>query len=97
MANFIRGQKVLIRLLDVQPGPFNEKLVTIQSEPANLSGFVDQKYLMTKGETSFLVGTVRNVTKDGVQFSLPGSFFTTAAGVASMSRDWAKKNVEVAA
>lgn len=96
MANFIEGQKVLIRLLDVQPGPFNEKLVIIKSEPANLSGFVDEKYLVRKGDGTFLQGIVRGVTKDGVQLYLPGSFFTTAAGIASMSRDWAKHNVEVA-
>jgi hypothetical protein len=96
MANFVAGQKVLIKLLDVQPGPLNEMLVVIQSEPANLSGFVDGRYLVKKGETTFLQGIVRGVTKEGVQLSLPGSFFTTAAGIASMSRDWAKHNVEAA-
>lgn len=94
MANFEEGQKVLIRLLDVQPGPFNEKLVVIEREQANLSGFVDEKYLVKKGDSWYLVGTVRSVTLEGLRVNLPGSFFTTAAGIASMSQDWAKRNVE---
>lgn len=93
MAEFKQGQRVLVRVDNLQPGPFDERLVVIKSEPANLSGFVDARFIEKRNSHDFLPGRIVEVTPNTVSLRLPGSFFTSAAGMASVSRDWAELNV----
>jgi hypothetical protein len=95
MSDFKEGQSVRVRVQDVQPGPLDEKLVTIRTgRPVNLSGFVKEKFLQERGDQSFINGQVVGVTADTIYLKLPVSFFTAASGVASMPREWATANVE---
>jgi hypothetical protein len=94
MVNLEEGKSVLVKTLEVQPGPFDDKVVVIKSEPANLSGFVNQRYLVQRQEDWYVQGTIRKISGSSISVSLPGSFFNTAAGVASVTRDWAAANVE---
>lgn len=96
MAEFKEGQSVWVKVQDVQPGPFDERLVVISTGPINLSGFVNKKFVEERGSASFINGRVIGVTPEAVNLQLPVSFFTTASGMASVPREWASQNVETA-
>jgi hypothetical protein len=94
MAEFKEGQAVRIQVEELQPGPLDEKLVTIRTGPANLSGFVKEKFVKEHGQRCFIVGRVIGVTSESIHLKLPVSFFTSANGVAFVSRDWADNHLE---
>jgi len=94
MRNFKPGQEVNVPC-NIQPGAFaDERLITIHTDKGDISGFVKAAYLTNPQTTSGHVrGRVVEVERDAIKVRLPGSFFTTALGVASVSPGWAKENL----
>ncbi|MGE0684295.1 MAG: hypothetical protein AB7P69_25730 [Candidatus Binatia bacterium] len=97
MATFKRGQMVGVPC-EIQPGAFpEENLITITTDAGVVSGFVKSAYIeKTHGTSGYVKGTVLEVTSDKVQVRIPGSFFTTASGVTSVSSDWAREHLQAA-
>ena len=97
MANFKRGQAVDVPC-EIQPGAFpDEYLVNISTDTGVFSGFVKTPYVVkTQGSSGYVRGTVIAVTPDAVQVRVPGSFFTTASGVTSVSSSWARTHLQAA-
>jgi hypothetical protein len=100
MQQFRRGQRVLVPC-DVQPGPFaSEKLVTIRSGTDVTSGFVGNQFLawadQPQASQAFLIGIVERATTENVLVRLPGSFFTTASGMAAVPKRWAEEHLREA-
>jgi len=94
MPNFKRGQIVNVPC-EIQPGAFpGERLVTIHTDKGALSGFVKAEHVTTS-EDAFgsIRGTVVEVAPDAVKVRLPGSFFTSASGMTSVSPSWANKHL----
>jgi len=97
MQQFERGQRVFVPC-DVQPGAFaSEKLVTIRSGTEVTSGFVRSDFLAwagpPEGSQAFLMGVVERATPDSIVVRLPGSFFTTASGMAALPKTWAEEHL----
>ena len=97
MATFKRGQTVDVPC-EIQPGAFpEENLVTITTNAGVVSGFVKNAYVKKiQGSSGYIRGTVLEVTPQAVQVRLPGSFFTTASGVTSVSSGWAREHLQAA-
>lgn len=97
MSNFKRGQIVNVPC-KIQPGAFShERLVTIHTDRGDISGFVKAEHLTDPhGTSEYVRGTIIEVSQDVVKVRLPGSFFTSALGVASVSSGWASENLIVA-
>ena len=95
MTKFKPGQLVRIRC-SVQPGPFpNEFLVKIETDRGEISGFVRSSFLLEQsGAKAFILGRIQGVAANSVQVTIPGSFFTTASGLTSVSSDWAQTNLQ---
>lgn len=92
MKNFKKGQTVMVPC-EIQPGPFpNEFLVTVQSGADKLSGFVRSDFV----RQGYILGTILEIRESDLVVRLPGSFFTTASGIAFFPEDWARKNLESA-
>ncbi len=90
------GQTVYL-LCDMQPGAFTgERLVTIRTDRGVMSGFVKDAYLTTLQGRGYVEGTVLSVSPEVVDVRIPGSFFTTASGVTSVSSSWATDNFQLA-
>jgi hypothetical protein len=73
----------------VQQGPFpDEKLVTVETVEGVISGFVKLENLDVKDdeEHGLVRGTVVTINGDRATVKISGSFFTTAAGLAFVSR-----------
>jgi hypothetical protein len=94
MHNFKPGQEVNVPC-NIQPGAFaDERLITIHTDKGDISGFVKIAHLTDPHSTAgYVRGRVIEVGGDAVKVRLPGSFFTTALGVASVSASWAKENL----
>lgn len=100
MGRFDRGQRVLVPC-EIQPGPFPaEWLVTVSSDRGKVSGFVKASFLVNESGlpppapgSAYLMGIVEAATNDQVTVRLPGSFFTTASGVTSVSSSWARQHL----
>lgn len=93
MAQFQRGQIVNIPC-NVQKGAFpHEVLVTIHSDRGVVSGFVDGSSVIRQKGRDYVQGVVIEASGDSVQVRLPGSFFTTAAGLTTVSSGWARDNL----
>lgn len=97
MANFKRGLTVGVPC-EIQPGAFpEENLVTITTDSGVVSGFVKTAYIVrAHGSSGYVRGTVLEVTPEAVKVRLPGSFFTTASGVTSVSPGWARDHLQAA-
>ncbi|HVA82002.1 MAG TPA: hypothetical protein VNF29_13825 [Candidatus Binataceae bacterium] len=95
MASFKAGQVVRIPC-SVQRGPFpGEFLIEVKTDAGVLSGFVRSNFLVeNSGSTAFILGKIQSVGPKLVQVTIPGSFFTTASGLASVSSAWAQSNLE---
>jgi|SRR3990172_3225367 len=92
MAQFRRGQRVNIPC-NVQKGPFpDEVLVTFETDTGMVSGFLKSSSLVHQNERDYLQGMVVKTSADSVQVRVPGSFFTTAAGLMTYSSGWARNN-----
>jgi hypothetical protein len=94
MRNFKRGQSVNVPC-EIQPGAFpGERLVRIHTDRGEISGFVKAEYLTNpRGPSGYVQGTVVEVDRDAVKVRLPGSFFTSALGTASVSTNWASEHL----
>ena len=82
---------------EVGNGAFpTEMLVTFETTDGPVSGFVRKENLVAtdKPDRAFVKGRVKEVTRDVITVIVRGSFFTTT-GLASLSRDWASKNLRV--
>lgn len=79
---------------EAQPGPFDDVAVTISTDTGVVSGFVKSSLIEKRDGESFILGKVVKVEGDMIEIQLPGSFFTSARGVASLGRAWANSNME---
>ncbi len=89
------GQTVFVPC-DVQPGAFpDEYLITINTDREVISEFVKQPYLVKpiKFGAGSVSGKVLAIRGNQIKVRLPGSFFTTASGLTSVSSDWATNNL----
>jgi hypothetical protein len=85
---FSVGEQVAVAC-SIQQGPFpDEKLVTVETEDGEISGFVKIANLQTAadGEHGFVNGIVVAVEQDSIRVQISGSFFTTAAGIALIAK-----------
>jgi hypothetical protein len=90
------GQIVRIRC-QVKPGPFpDEKLIMIETDKGSISGFVRDEYLIKDQNQEYVTAKVIKVSGDAVEVRMPGTFFTIASGVTSVSPDWANTNLQLA-
>ena len=96
MEKFRMGQKVKIKC-EAHPGPFDDEAVTIDTGAMVVSGFVNKSLVEKRGAQAFVFGTIVGIKPDAIEVQIPGSFFTTALGVASLSRSWADHNLEARA
>ncbi|MGI8427369.1 MAG: hypothetical protein ACR2M4_12430 [Actinomycetota bacterium] len=90
-----RGQTVYVAC-EVHPGPFDERLVVIDIEESRIQGFVKAEYVHQVNGKGFVQAVVTEVQQGSVSIKLPGSFFETAMGRASMSPDWANQHLKLA-
>jgi hypothetical protein len=92
MAHFRRGQIVNIPCT-VQQGAFpDEVLVTIESDKGVVSGFLKNSLVYHHDGRDYIQGVVTEASADSVQVRVPGSFFTTAAGLTTVSSGWARNH-----
>src|SRR5215475_14245121 len=93
MAQFRRGQKVNIPC-KVQKGAFpDEVLVTIETDKGIVSGFLKSALILEHKGQQYVQGVVVEASSDSVQVRVPGSFFTTAAGLTTVSSGWARNHL----
>jgi|SRR5207247_5151171 hypothetical protein len=93
MIGFKPGQRVNIPC-DTQPGAFpDEFLVTIETDKGVVSGFVKNDHLIKRNDRWYVQGEVVEASSDSVKVRIPGSFFTTAAGLTTASSGWATDNL----
>lgn len=79
----------------VGPGAFSgERLITIELDGNPLSGFVQANYVRESGDRGIILGRIKDVTDQTVTIQLPGSYFTTAVGMASVSSVWATTHLQ---
>ena len=92
MAQFRRGQRVNIPC-NVQNGAFpDEVLVTIKTDKGVVSGFLKSSFLVRHEGCDYVPGVVIKAGADSVKVRVPGSFFTTAAGLTTVSSGWAQNH-----
>jgi uncharacterized membrane protein len=92
MAQFRRGQIVNIPC-DVQKGAFpDEVLVTMHTDKGVVSGFLKSSLIVHHRGRDYVRGVVIEASAETVQVRVPGSFFTTAAGLTTVSSGWARDN-----
>lgn len=92
MAQFRRGQIVNIPC-NVQQGAFpNEVLVTMNTDTAVVSGFLKSSSVVRHNGQDYVQGVVIEANAEAVQVRVPGSFFTTAAGLTTVSSGWARNH-----
>jgi hypothetical protein len=84
---------------EVRPGAFStEYLITVRTGEQTVSGFIKKNEVESvRDGKGFIRGKVIKVEKNSITVQFPGSFFTTAAGVASVSSGWASQNFQLAA
>jgi hypothetical protein len=92
---FKTGDIVRIKC-EAQPGPLDDVAITISTDTGVVSGFVKKNAVEKRGDEAFVFGRVVRADGDIVEIQLPGSFFTSARGVASLPRSWADSNMEPA-
>ena len=92
MAQFRRGQRVNIPC-KVQKGAFpDEVLVTIETDKGMVSGFLKSSFVVEHNGQPYVQGVVVEANAKSVQVKVPGSFFTTAAGLTTVSSGWARNH-----
>jgi hypothetical protein len=93
MAQFRRGQIVNIPC-DVQKGAFpDEVLVTMHTDSGVISGFLKSSLVVRRNGHDYVQGIVVEASADAVKVRVPGSFFTTAAGLTTVSSGWARDHL----
>jgi len=94
MAKFRPDQAVGIPC-EIHPGAFGgEYLVSIRIDGSEISGFAQEPDLVRTGDRmGYIRSKVVEVDQDKLSVRIPGSFFTTT-GVAFLSPDWAKTNLQ---
>src|SRR3989442_3903036 len=94
MRDFRKGQIVQIPC-EIQPGAFpDERLITVHTDKGIISGFVKAEYLTEAPGGGHVEAKVIKVSGDELTIRLPGSFFTAASGVTSVSPNWAYTNLQ---
>jgi hypothetical protein len=94
MAQFRRGQRVNIPC-NVQKGAFpDEVLMTIETDKGIVSGFLESSFVFERAGRHYVQGVVVEASPEAVQVRVPGSFFTTAAGLTTVSSGWARNHFE---
>ena len=92
MAQFRRGQRVNIPC-KVEKGAFpDEVLVNIETDRGMVSGFLKNSFVLEHEGRHYVQGVVVDASVDSVQVRVPGSFFTTAAGLTTVSSGWARNH-----
>ena len=92
MGQFRRGQIVNIPCT-IQQGAFpDEVLVTIESDKGIVSGFLKSSLVVQRNGHHYVQGVVVEASAESVQVRVPGSFFTTAAGLTTVSSGWARNH-----
>lgn len=88
------GDEVGVRC-DVEQGAFpDEHLITINMPTDTISGFATRENIIKVGPGQWYVhAIVRHVSEDTVTVTMSGSFFTTN-GLAYLSQEWAKANLQ---
>ena len=93
MTKFRRGQIVNIPC-NVQKGAFpDEVLVTIDTDAGVVSGFLRSSLIVDHKGQHYVQGVVVEASEDSLQVRVPGSFFTTAAGLTTVSSVWARNHL----
>lgn len=93
MAQFRRGQRVYIPCT-VHKGAFpDEVLVTIETDKGVISGFTQSASVVHRKGRDYVAGVVVETSADAVKVRVPGSFFTTAAGLTTVSSGWARNHL----
>jgi hypothetical protein len=93
MGQFRRGQVVNIPC-SIQQGAFpDEVLVTIETDKGVVSGFLKSSLVVRHNGRNYVQGVVLEASADSVQVRVPGSFFTTAAGLTTVSSGWARNHL----
>jgi hypothetical protein len=83
-AKFKRNDLVRVPC-QIEPGPLDELLVTVDTEAGPISGFVRTEFLERTGaESGFIVGQIVKTKGETALVRLPGSFFRTT-GIASVA------------
>ena len=94
MQGFKKGQIVNIPC-EIQPGAFpDERLITVHTDKGIISGFVKAGYLTETQGREYVRAKVIKVSGDELTIRIPGSFFTAASGVTSVSPNWAYSNLQ---
>lgn len=94
---FQEGQKVRVRCL-IGPGPTpGERLITVQgTNQGDITGFVQDIYVNRSREdeySGFVMGEILTVAPAEITVRIPGSFFTTATGQASLPKEKAQESL----
>ncbi len=93
MVGFKPGQRVSIPC-DTQPGAFpDEFLVRIETDKGVAPGFLKNDHLINRKGRSYVQGEGAEASSESVKVRIPGSFFTTAAGLTTASSGWATNNL----
>jgi hypothetical protein len=79
---------------EAQPGPLDDIAVTISTDTGVVSGFVKKSFIEKRDGRTFIVGRIVKTEQDVIEIQLPGSFFTSARGFATVGRAWADSNME---
>jgi hypothetical protein len=68
-------------------------LVTIETDKGVVSGFLKSSLLVQDQGQSYVEGVVMEASPDSVKVRIPGSFFTTASGLTTVSSGWARNHL----
>lgn len=79
---------------EAQPGPLDDIAVTMSTDTGVVSGFVKKDFVEERNGKTFILGKVVKTEQDVIEIQLPGSFFTSARGFATLGRAWADSNME---
>lgn len=95
---FSKGQIIKVPC-EVQPGAFPaEYLINVRAGKESISGFIPKNLVTLQNDNKgYILGRIVEVKVDLIRVQLPGSFFTTAAGVTSVPSIWARENFQLAA
>jgi hypothetical protein len=66
--------------------------VTIETDTGVVSGFLKSSLVVRHEGRNFIPGVVIDASPDSVQVRVPGSFFTTAAGLTTVSSGWVRNH-----
>ena len=94
---FSLGEEIKIPCT-IQPGAFpTERLITITTDNAEYTGFVNAEYLTQLSPTEgFIEGKIIAQDEHSITIQFPASFFNTASGRTLVNSNWARSNLQAA-